>query len=133
MNNNSLIIPVYYNQDSLPALLKKIEFIYNKLSQDLEVLFVVDGSPDQSYEILKKNLPKTKYISKIILLSRNFGELNAIRTGLELATGKYISVMSADLQEPPELIINFFLSLKNEPIDLAVGVREVEMIHFSQN
>ena len=70
MNNNSLIIPVYYNQDSLPALLKKIEFIYNKLSQDLEVLFVVDGSPDQSYEILKKNLPKTKYISKIILLSR---------------------------------------------------------------
>ena len=54
MNNNSLIIPVYYNQDSLPALLKKIEFIYNKLSQDLEVLFVVDGSPDQSYEILKK-------------------------------------------------------------------------------
>lgn len=124
MNNNSLIIPVYYNQDSLPALLKKIEFIYNKLSQDLEVLFVVDGSPDQSYEILKKNLPKAKYISKIILLSRNFGELNAIRTGLELATGKYISVMSADLQEPPELIINFFLSLKNEPIDLAVGVRE---------
>ena len=124
MNNNSLIIPVYYNQDSIPALLKKIEFIYNKLSQDLEVLFVVDGSPDRSYEILRDKLPKEKYSSKIILLSRNFGELNAIRTGLELATGKYFAVMSADLQEPSELIINFFLSLKNDQIDLAVGVRE---------
>ena len=124
MNNNSLIIPVYYNQDSIPALLKKIEFIYNKLSQDLEVLFVVDGSPDRSYEILRDKLPKEKYSSKIILLSRNFGELNAIRTGLELATGNYFAVMSADLQEPSELIINFFLSLKNDQIDLAVGVRE---------
>ncbi len=124
VNTNCLIIPVYNNEKSLVILLEKINEIYNKLNNDLEVLFVIDGSPDNCYQILKNSLPKQKYSSKIILLSRNFGELNAIRTGLQVAKGDYFASMSADLQEPTELIVNFFNTLKEESVDVVVGVRE---------
>ena len=123
-NTNCLIIPVYNNEKSLTILLEKINEIYNKLNNNLEVLFVVDGSPDNSYQILKDSLPKQKYSSKIILLSRNFGALNAIRTGLQVAKGDYFASMSADLQEPIELIVNFFQTLRKEPVDVVIGVRE---------
>lgn len=124
LNKNCLIIPVYNNEKSLNNLIDKIDFINDRLPSKLEVLFVVDGSPDNSYEFLKKNLSNKKFSSKIILLSRNFGALNAIRTGLEIADGNYFATMSADLQEPPELIINFFKTLQSESFDLVVGVRE---------
>ena len=105
---NSLIIPVYNNEETLNILLEKITDINNQLSENLEVIFIIDGSPDKSYETLKKILPEKKFFSKVVLLSRNFGSFNAIRAGVEVANGKYFSVMSADMQEPSELIINFF-------------------------
>ena len=124
LNKNCLIIPVYNNEKSLGILIENIKEINDRLSNKLEVLFIVDGSLDNCYEILKKNLSNQKFSSKIILLSRNFGALNAIRTGLEIADGNYFATMSADLQEPTDLVINFFKTLHNEPFDLVVGVRE---------
>jgi len=121
---NSLIIPVYKNELNIPSLLKAIRDMKKELSNDLEVVFVVDGSPDKSYEVLKNSLEKEKFSSKLILLSKNFGSFSAIRTGLEIATGKYYAVMAADLQEPPELAIQFFKILKNELIDIAIGTRD---------
>lgn len=121
---NSLIIPVYKNELNISSLLEAIRNMYKELSNDLEVVFVVDGSPDNSYMLLKKSLDKEVFSSKLILLSRNFGSFPAIRAGLELATGKYFAVMAADLQEPPELAIEFFKSLKDEPIDVAIGTRD---------
>ncbi|MDX9744670.1 MAG: glycosyltransferase family 2 protein, partial [Arcobacteraceae bacterium] len=121
---NSLIIPVYKNELNIPSLLEAIRNMHKKLSDDLEVVFVVDGSPDKSYEILKHSLLNETFTSKLVLLSKNFGSFPAIRTGLQIATGKYFAVMAADLQEPPELAIEFFNSLKNEPIDVAIGTRD---------
>lgn len=124
VNKNCLIVPIYNNDKSLHILIQNINIINDSLSDKLEVVFVVDGSPDNSYQFLKENLSNQKFSSKIILLSRNFGALNAIRTGLEIADGNYFATMSADLQEPPELIINFFKTLNTQPFDLVVGVRE---------
>ncbi len=121
---NSLIIPVYKNELNIPSLLDAIRNMHKELLNDLEVVFVVDGSPDKSYEILKNSLEKEIFSSKLVLLSRNFGSFPAIRTGLQVATGKYFAVMAADLQEPPELAIEFFKTLKNEPIDVAIGTRD---------
>ena len=121
---NSLIIPVYNNEESIPSLFHQINKINKSLKGDLEILFAIDGSLDRSYEILKSNLSKEKFSSKIIVLSRNFGSLNAIRAALEIAKGDYYATMSADLQEPPELIINFFETLKKQPVDVVIGVRE---------
>src|SRR6266478_1249599 len=120
---NSLIIPVYKNAESLEQLLSEIDAIGAKLPDPLEVVFVIDGSPDASYAILRHLLPNRYPSSQLICLSRNFGSFAAIRAGLARANGKYFAVMAADLQDPPETIVQFFLTLANEPVDIVVGER----------
>jgi glycosyltransferase involved in cell wall biosynthesis len=120
----SLVIPVYKNEASIPQLLDAIEQMHNKLVNELETVFVIDGSPDRSYEILRDALPKRPFLSKLILLSRNFGSFSAIRVGLQHGSGDRFAVMAADLQEPPELVLEMNRVLQDEPIDVVVGVRE---------
>lgn len=124
IKTNSLIIPVYKNELNIPDLLEAMRKMNTTLENDLEVVFVVDGSPDKSYELLKESLPNEKFKSKLVSLSRNFGSFSAIRTGLEIASGVYFAVMAADLQEPPGLAIEFFRTLANEPYDVAIGTRD---------
>jgi glycosyltransferase involved in cell wall biosynthesis len=121
---NSLIIPVYKNQDSIPDLFQTLEQLNQDLGSNLEVVFVVDGSPDHSSNLIQEQMPGASFASKLLVLSRNFGSFAAIRVGLGMATGPYFAVMSADLQEPPTLIVEFFRSLESEPIDVVVGIRE---------
>jgi len=120
----SLIIPVYKNEPSVPALLIQCEEINAALQNRLEVVFVVDGSPDRSYEILKSNLVGKKFRSQLIKLSKNFGSFIAVRIGLEAAQGNFFSVMAADLQEPSELPVEIFNILSTSDVDLVVGQRE---------
>lgn len=120
----SLIIPVYRNEESIPSLLKAIEDLNVQLQGALEVVFVVDGSPDRSYEVLQSNLPLQDFSSQLILLSKNFGSFMAIRTGLQYGKGERFAVMAADLQEPPSLVLTMNSVLSSEPVDVVVGVRE---------
>jgi glycosyltransferase involved in cell wall biosynthesis len=119
----SLIIPVYMNEGSIKELLVAVEFIHDACRNDLEAVFVVDGSPDRCGELLAAALPKCRFRSKLVILSRNFGSFAAIRAGLGEAEGDYFAVMAADLQEPPELIVELFQCLESEPVDIAIGVR----------
>lgn len=119
----SLIVPVYGNEDSIPDLLKELEHIYCKLEKKLEAVFVVDGSPDRSYEILLQTLGKLPFSTKLLLLSRNFGSFSAIRAGLEAAEGERFAVMAADLQEPPSLVEEMDRVLRDEEVDVVIGVR----------
>lgn len=121
----SLIIPVYKNEGSIEALLEAIKTLSTKLDNPLEVVFVIDGSPDKSFEKLSKNLGKyvSNYKSKLICLSKNFGAIAAVKAGLAQASGKYFAVMAADLQEPIELIQSFFKTLATEDIDIVFGTR----------
>jgi glycosyltransferase involved in cell wall biosynthesis len=120
----SLIIPVYKNEESLPDLLSLLNDLHSKLSHKLELIFVVDGSPDNSYIYLKTHLSHCVFSSRLILLSRNFGSFSAIRCGLKAAQGEYFAVMAADLQEPPELILMFFQTLEKNEVDITFGLRE---------
>jgi len=120
---HSLIIPVYKNEENIPFLLDALKELHQKIS-NFEVVFVVDGSPDRSYEMLLNALPQQLFSSQLILLSRNFGSFAAIRRGLESAKGKYFAVMAADLQEPSHLIEDFFSLLDKEEHDIVVGVRK---------
>lgn len=119
----SLIIPVYKNEASLLRLFEALEAINIRLNRALEILFVVDGSPDNSYEIIHKALNTFSYPAQLIAHSRNFGSLSAIRTGLKYARGRYFSVMAADLQEPPDLIIAIFEALDKNECEVAIGNR----------
>ena len=120
----SIVIPVYKNEDSIPSLLKALLSIQEQLNENIEVVFVVDGSPDRSYEMLNELLPNTGLNCQLLLLSRNFGAFAAVRAGLEAAKGDCFGVMAADLQEPPELIIESMQILETKEYDIVVGTRD---------
>src|SRR5262249_55172195 len=120
---NSLIIPVYKNEATIPALLEALGELHSALDGDLEVVFVVDGSPDRSASLLQEGLPKSPFRAELVELARNFGSFSAIRIGLAVARGRYCAVMAADLQEPPELALESFRCLANEPVDVVCGHR----------
>lgn len=120
----SLVIPVYKNEGSIPDLLAAVASIHERLGGRMQAVFVVDGSPDRCYELLRDALPQQTFPARLALLSRNFGSFAAIRAGLGLVDTERYAVMAADLQEPPELVIRMDEALRNEPIDIVVGTRE---------
>jgi polyisoprenyl-phosphate glycosyltransferase len=120
--HHSLIIPVYRNEENIPGLISALIEL-DRAVDAFEVVFVVDGSPDYSVELLAQALPSVRFGWQLVELSRNFGAFAAIRQGLALARGKCLAVMAADLQEPPELIIEFFRELNSNNCDVIVGVR----------
>jgi glycosyltransferase involved in cell wall biosynthesis len=128
VNTLSVVIPVYRNEGSIPTLVAALSDVARTARQDfncaVEVVFVVDGSPDNSYAVLAHSLPSAPFASQLLLHSRNFGSFAAIRTGLQAATGKYFGVIAADLQEPPELVLQFLERLVAGDCDVVVGCRE---------
>lgn len=128
---NSLVIPVYKNEAFIPKIIEVCSWLHFQLKTQLEVVFVVDGSPDRSADILKTLLPTCSFEYQLIELSRNFGSFAAIRKGLECATGDYFAVMAADLQEPKELVLEFFKELQQNHFDVVVGTRESRQDPFA--
>jgi glycosyltransferase involved in cell wall biosynthesis len=120
---NSLVVPVYRNAGSIASLVAAIERIALEVDGGLETIFVVDGSPDDSRERLLSAIRPTKLSARIVEHSRNFGSFAAIRTGMILARGERIAVMAADLQEPPELVIEFLRRLSGDDVDVVAGQR----------
>jgi glycosyltransferase involved in cell wall biosynthesis len=120
----SVVVPVYKNSENVPALLAALQGLGATLGSALEVVFVVDGSPDDSYLQLASGLPATGLRAQLLLLSRNFGSFAAIRAGLQAARGERFAVLAADLQEPPELIAEFDRKLAAGGCDVVIGKRE---------
>jgi len=119
----SLVIPVYKNAENLPRLLREVEGLAERLPGALEVIFVIDGSPDASLDILQRRLPSWAVRAQLIELSRNFGSFSAIAAGLASARGDYMAVIAADLQEPPELVLDFHRLLTSGVADVVLGHR----------
>jgi dolichol-phosphate mannosyltransferase len=125
----SVVVPVYNNADTLRELTYRIfailstEFIR---PDNYEVIFVVDGSPDDSLSILINELKECKGRSEriqIIELSRNYGQTAAIVAGIEHSKAKACVVISADLQDPPEEIRNL-LSYWNDGYEIVISTRK---------
>ena len=123
----SIVIPVYRTADFVPMLIDALSNVARTVAErfgvETEVVFVVDASPDDSYPRLVEALPAAPFHSQLVLHSRNFGAFSAIRTGLSVAKGKYFGVVAADLQEPPELLVEFLERMVGGEYDVAVGVR----------
>ena len=120
----SVVVPVYGNEETIPALVDRLDEIARAIAGELEVVFVVDGSPDGSDALLRKLLPSDRaFSSQLIALSRNFGSFSAVQAGLATTRGDYVAVMAADLQEPASLVEDFFAQLETGDYDVAVGVR----------
>jgi glycosyltransferase involved in cell wall biosynthesis len=119
----TLVVPVYCNEENIPQLLERFAQLNGLVAGGIEVICVVDGSPDRSFALLEEGLKAAPYPSRLLLLSRNFGSFAAIREGLKAARTHYFAVMAADLQEPVELITASFAALQNDECDLTLGTR----------
>ena len=120
---NSLVIPVYKNEANLDRLFAELVKLADREGGELEVVFVVDGSPDRCLQILRERLPSLPLRTQLLSLSRNFGSFAAIAAGMERARGDCLAVMAADLQEPPQLVLQFFDVLGEGRADIVFGVR----------
>ena len=123
MEKISIIVPCYNEEKAIPLfyeeLLKNLKGFPKTV--EFEILFINDGSKDDTLKIVKdlaKKDSKVKYIS----FSRNFGKEAAIFAGLENATGDYVTLMDADLQDPPSLLKEMYQAVTKEGYD-AVGTR----------
>ncbi|HEX3148668.1 MAG TPA: glycosyltransferase family 2 protein [Gemmataceae bacterium] len=106
MKNLSVVVPVYFNEGSLPSLFVELQDVERRLATmdlELELIFVDDGSGDNSFSELIK-IKDARPATKLIKLSRNFGAVHASKTGLQFVTGDCFVVLAADLQDPPSLI-----------------------------
>jgi dolichol-phosphate mannosyltransferase len=104
----SIVVPVYFNEQSLPQLSDALLEIEKKLLEkdvEMELIFVDDGSQDRSLAELLK-IKERRPGTKVIKLSRNFGAVHASKTGLQFVTGDCFLMLAADLQDPPELILS---------------------------
>lgn len=119
----SVVIPVYKNAESIARLLDTLDEMATTLVGSMEAIFVVDGSPDECYAMIRAKAETSTFAITLVSHAKNFGSFAAIRTGLNLASGKYFGVMAADLQEPPSLILDFFELLESDQCDVVVGER----------
>jgi glycosyltransferase involved in cell wall biosynthesis len=117
----SVIIPIYRSEANLPRLLEELGRIAGRSPLPIEVVLVVDGSPDRSLEILRRDLAGCPFSSVLVSLSRNFGAFNAVRCGLEIASGDFMVMLAADLQEPADLALTFLEVLQTGEADIVFG------------
>jgi len=120
----TLVIPVYRNEPNIGPLLDALDRLLASLPAAAEVVFVVDGSPDRSHELLQARLPSFPHPSQLLQHSRNFGSFQAVRTGMAVRRGRFVGAMAADLQEPPELMARSFKILAADQADVVMGIRE---------
>lgn len=123
MEKISIIVPCYNEEESLPLFYKEVNKVSETMDEEFEFIFVNDGSKDKTLEVIK-NLSTLDKRCKYINFSRNFGKESAMYAGLELSTGNYITLMDADLQDPPSLLPKMLKLIKEEGYD-SVGTRRV--------
>tara|TARA_Y100001970_G_scaffold283634_1_gene399338 strand:+ start:6320 stop:7021 length:702 start_codon:yes stop_codon:yes gene_type:complete len=108
----SIIIPCYNESKNIPLILEKFSKIINR--PDIEVLFVNNGSEDNSIEVFNELIPKY-YFSKAITLDKNIGYGNGIVSGLKEAKGEFLAYTHADLQTDPADLLKAFKLIENDP------------------
>lgn len=120
----SVIVPCYNEQESLPYFYKEIKKVEKKMDYvDFEYIFVNDGSKDKTLDILRDFAKKDKKV-RYVSFSRNFGKEAAMLAGLDYSKGDYVTLMDADLQDPPYLLIDMYKGITEEGFD-CVGTRRV--------
>jgi len=116
----SLVIPIFNEEKLIDELVKRTITALESFVSDYEVIFVDDGSTDFSLNKLL-DWQQTNRRIKVLSLSKNFGHQAAYTAGLEYAKGEIVAMMDGDLQDPPELLEEMFLKIKNEDLDIVSG------------
>ena len=126
MEKISVVVPCYNEEKALPLFYEEMERVrkhdFDGVA-DFEYIFVNDGSKDKTLDIIKELRTKDNKI-RYVSFSRNFGKEAAMLAGLEATTGDYVTLMDADLQDPPAFLKQMYNAIVNEGYD-SVGTRRV--------
>jgi polyisoprenyl-phosphate glycosyltransferase len=106
-NKLSVIIAVYMDGPAIPFMYRRLVDVLTKIDVDYEIIFVNDHSPDNAREVLADLAKQDKNVV-VINHSRNFGSQNAFTSGMKVATGDGVILLDGDLQDPPEVIEEFY-------------------------
>ena len=119
----SIIVPVLNERESIPLFIERFRKSVSGAEFDCEVIFVDDGSDDDTLDIIK-SLALSDSRIRWVSLSRNFGKETALTAGFKLARGQCVVPMDVDLQDPPECVLQMYTDWKNG-FDVIYGVRVV--------
>ncbi|MCB0332933.1 MAG: glycosyltransferase family 2 protein [Bdellovibrionales bacterium] len=108
----SVVSPVYRAEKIVGELISRITQSVAQLTDSFEIVLVEDGSPDNSWGEIEKHAKENPHV-RAVRLSRNFGQHNAVRAGVELARGSYVVIMDCDLQDDPEYIQELFAAIQS--------------------
>ena len=123
MEKISIVVPCYNEMEALPYFYEAIDKVALKMKGvAFEFLFINDGSKDQTLDVIKDLYRKDKRV-RFISFSRNFGKEAAMYAGLQNAKGDYVAVMDADLQDPPELLMEMYECLLTKEYDCVATKR----------
>lgn len=117
----SAIIACYKDAQAIPIMHKRLTNTFRKIGIDYEIIFVNDGSPDNSEDVLRELVRKDSLVIGVNH-SRNFGSQMAFTSGMDIATGDAIVLLDGDLQDPPEKILDFY-SKWMEGYNVVYGIR----------
>ncbi len=125
----TIIVPCYNEEETIPIFIEEMNKIYEmmhkKYNVQMEYLFVDDGSKDNTFEVMQEAAEKHSHVS-YISFSRNFGKEAAMFAGLENADGDYVVIIDVDLQDPPELVEEMYVTLKTDKKYDCVASRRVD-------
>ena len=124
MTDLSIVVPCYNEEACLDALHQRLGAAAGRgVGDDYEIVLVNDGSRDRSWEVMRQIAEKDKHVVAVNL-SRNYGHQLALTAGLDLCSGNYILIIDADLQDPPELLVEMLQLMHSEQADVVYGVRK---------
>ena len=118
----SIVVPCFNEEEAISIFYKELKLVINNLNFDYELIFIDDGSRDNTLSIIKDLCLKDENI-KYISFSRNFGKEAAIYAGLENSKGDYVVLMDADLQDPPSLLPKMLDIIKTGEYDIVATRR----------
>lgn len=124
----SIIAPAFNEEDSIPVFYRELTAVLRKINKRYEIIFIDDGSSDRTFELLKEIKQKDESL-KIIRLTRNFGQHSAITAGLNIAMGKFIITIDADMQNDP-IDISQIVKKLEEGFEAVCGYREARKDSF---
>ena len=120
--SRTVVVPIYKSQDHIPKLFEYIQQIGDAVGE-VEIVFVIDGTPDNSEQRIFLEAKKYAFKIKVVRLSRNFGVGPALHAALSHVTTSSLVIIGSDLQEPVELYIDFFKRLESGEADVFLGER----------
>ena len=122
----SIIVPVYFNADTLASLYDRVLSAFDTILDDrqLELVFVDDGSGDNSHQVLASLAERDRLRVRVIRLSRNFGSHAAILAGMHACRGRYAAVIGADLQEDPSIVRDMLTEARESLVEVVLACRK---------